>query len=74
MVNPADEQRFARSLADAQNSVVVWVPGEPGPPPGQPLPLITEVIERDYEPAAQFGAIQVWRRKGTDRPVGIATR
>ncbi|MDR3633685.1 MAG: hypothetical protein P4L84_07595 [Isosphaeraceae bacterium] len=74
MVNPADEQRFADGLAGARNSVVVWVPGEAGPPPGQPLPLITPVILRDYEPAARFGAIEVWRRKREGSQPGVTSR
>lgn len=74
MVNPTDEPRFARELADARDSVVVWVPGEPGPFPPQPLAFITPVIEQHYEPAAKFGVIEVWRRKPETLPAGIANR
>ena len=44
MVAPEDEARFARSLEDTPDSVVVWVPSEVESDPDFPLPILTEVF------------------------------
>ena len=66
MVAPEDEERFAKTLEATADSVVVWVPSEVQSDTDFPLPILTEVIERLYEPDARFGPIEVWRRK--ERP------
>ncbi len=66
-VKPDDEPRFARQLEDTPNSIVVWSPGEirgnPGNKGSFTLASIEPVIRRQYERAAAFGPIEVWRRK-----------
>jgi hypothetical protein len=68
-VRPEDESAFARAIEQApRDSVVVWTPEM-----GQFVDLyihypqvrrLEPVIRRFYEPAARFGDIEVWRRKG----------
>jgi hypothetical protein len=71
MANRGDEERFARSLENEPDSLVVWSPGEAGPDPSFRIDRIEAAIRRLYEPDARFGAIEVWRRKGAS--VGGAT-
>jgi hypothetical protein len=68
-VRPEAESAFARAIEQApRDSVVVWTPEM-----GQFVDLyvhypqvrrLEPVIRRYYEPAARFGDIEVWRRKG----------
>jgi hypothetical protein len=58
---------FAADLERAPDSVVVWVPDEPGVDPRIRLDRLTTVIRRDYRPAARFGVFEVWRRKASSR-------
>ncbi len=60
VVRPEDEERFARSLRDADDSVVVWAPKEAGA--GHFSKLVATYHER-YEFRKAFGAIEVWVRK-----------
>jgi hypothetical protein len=62
MVEPDDEPEFARSLARADDAVVVWAPGEIGPDASFTIRTIEAVIRERYAPEAQFGPIAVWRR------------
>ncbi len=64
MVNPRDEPAFVESLEKANDSVVVWSPGEVGPDPLFQAPRIEAAIRRLYQLEARFGAIEVWRRRG----------
>jgi hypothetical protein len=65
-VRPDDEGEFARRLESEPDSVVVWAPSEIGHNHRYnrdfDLPLLEPTIRRLYEPAARFGAIEVWRR------------
>jgi hypothetical protein len=65
MVNPSDQACFAKALEDQPDSLVVWSPGEAGPDPSFKIDLIESTIRRLYEHDARFGAIEVWRRKGS---------
>lgn len=60
VVKPDDEGRFAAALEHADDSVVVWIPDEPG---FNPYARLAPVIRRLYRPEARFGAIEVWRRR-----------
>lgn len=62
MVNPDDEDAFARSLERWNNSVVIWSPGEVGPVSGIHFDHLEAAIRRLYRFEARFGAIEVWRR------------
>ncbi len=62
VVNPDDEEGFARALEGCRDSVVVWDPGRIGLDPGSALGRVTGVIRRHYRPEARFGDIEVWRR------------
>jgi hypothetical protein len=63
MVRRGDASRFAASLEDAENSVVVWVPGEVGPDPSFTINELTTVVRQRYEFEARFGLIELWRRR-----------
>lgn len=63
MVKHDDEAGFARALERTPDSVVVWAPSEEAVERNFTLELLRPVIVRDYEPAARFGVIEVWRRK-----------
>ena len=56
------EEQFATALEQTPDSVVVWIPDEDGPL-AIPLERLTPVIRKLYQPAARFGAIEVWQRK-----------
>lgn len=62
-VRNSDEGRFAESLEQTPDSVVVWSPPEERLEPNFRLDHMIPVIRRLYEPAARFGDIEVWRRK-----------
>ncbi|HWE40596.1 MAG TPA: hypothetical protein VG406_28875 [Isosphaeraceae bacterium] len=55
--------RLAAALEQATDSVVVWEPDGHGADPRLRVDAILGVVRRDYEPAARFGRIEVWRRK-----------
>jgi hypothetical protein len=57
-----DEPAFAKSLAQATDAVVVWVPGERAMGPSLRLKRVERVIRHLYKPEARFGLIEVWRR------------
>jgi hypothetical protein len=63
MVRRGDDSTFAESLENAENSVVVWVPGEVGPDPSFTINELTTVVRRRYEFEARFGQIELWRRR-----------
>jgi hypothetical protein len=67
MVRPDDQEAFAESLARADDSVVVWAPGEPGFDPDFSIARIEAVVRRLYRPEARFGVIEVWRRRDDAR-------
>jgi hypothetical protein len=56
-IAPDLEDRFAQAVAQPQNAVVVWIPHETG------FERLEQTIRRCYQPEAQFGAFEVWRRK-----------
>jgi hypothetical protein len=56
-VAPELEGRFASSLLEHEDSVVVWDPKAPG------FPLLERTIREHYRPEAQFGSLEVWRRE-----------
>lgn len=66
-VRKDDQDAFARALDRADDSVVVWSPAEHAEGAifrkWLPLDQIVAVIRSRFEPAAKFGAIEVWRRK-----------
>jgi len=74
MVRPEQESDFADRLAKTPESVVVWVPGEVGPDPKFTLEQITPVIRDLYEPEAQFGKIEVWRRRAHPETSSLSRR
>ena len=57
------DHEFAQSLLDATDSVVVWDSRQDFPDPHLRLEQTVAVIRQHYEPAARFGAYEVWRRK-----------
>jgi hypothetical protein len=63
--DPSLGERLAEALERAPDSVVVWEPDGRGADPrlGRRVEAILRVVRRDYEPAARFGRIEVWRRK-----------
>jgi hypothetical protein len=65
VVQPKDEDRFITALHDARDSVVVWAPAETEMFHSLParFPRLANEIRALYEPAAGFGAIEVWRRR-----------
>jgi hypothetical protein len=82
-VNPREIDAYVRALEETPDSVVVWAPGDPYRLPvwnpvtfGVPFvdegPL-TRAIERLYEPAAKFGRIEVWSRKGSAMGAGASS-
>ena len=62
LVKPDDQDRFARALDMADDSVVVWSPNEIGPDCDFRLDQIEAVIRRRYHPEARFGPVEIWRR------------
>ena len=72
VVRPSDEARFITTLHATPDSVVVWAPGVTGPTsvPSQ-FPRLAQAIRELYEPAARFGAIEVWRRRGISGAVRL---
>ena len=63
MVRHTDDATFAASLENSHNSVVVWDPEGGGPDPNFSIQFLNAVVRREYQPAARFGVIEVWRRK-----------
>jgi hypothetical protein len=70
--NSAWEARYVEQLTQATQSVVVWIPSESASEsmPGGELRLLSRAIRDLYEPEAQFGQIEVWRRK-PDSKAGV---
>lgn len=64
LIRPDDEADFARSLEEHDDSVVVWAPDEIGRRSKFDLEILAPAIRRLYEPAAAFGPIEVWTRRG----------
>ncbi len=62
LVNIDLEPEFAESLAQADDSVVVWSPEEHGLVSQLRLDRLAAVIREHYRPEARFGHIEVWRR------------
>jgi hypothetical protein len=62
-IAPEYEHACAVALERTPDSVVVWVPGEDPVSWGGPLPELEAAVRRLYVPDAQFGAIEVWRRR-----------
>ena len=56
------EVEFARLLEAADDTVVVWIPGERSFDPRLQLPILERTVPRFYHPEARLGGIQVWRR------------
>jgi len=54
---------FAKALERADDSVAVWLPHQIAYEPRMRYEKVHAVIRKYYEPAAQFGQIEVWRRK-----------
>jgi hypothetical protein len=65
------DPEFARDLERATDSVVVWEPAQEDIDPKMKLERVIAVIRRLYEPEARFGAIEVWRRKGSGGPRAV---
>jgi hypothetical protein len=68
MIRPEDMSRFAESLEQATDAVVVWAPDEDRKFDDMKqfdITTLEKVIHRRYEPiqGARFGLIQVWRLK-----------
>ncbi|AGA25062.1 hypothetical protein [Singulisphaera acidiphila] len=63
MLCPEQQEDFAKILAQTENAVVVWIPGEIGPDPKFNLDTLVAVIREHYRPDVKFGAIEVWKRK-----------
>jgi hypothetical protein len=61
-VRPDDEGVFADQLERTPDSVVIWWPEEFA---GSAYRRLEVVIRNRYEPDAEFGIFQVWRRKTT---------
>lgn len=67
LLRPRDEARFAESLREQQDAVVVWDPTTAPGQPGLGFDLLQSVLTARYEPAARFGTVEVWRsRPGAD--------
>ena len=68
VVKPDDEMKFARTLEEYPDSVVVmWSPGQIGKY-DHPLPKLEAVVRRLYRPDARFGSLEIWRRRSADEP------
>jgi hypothetical protein len=68
----ATEREYIACLERTPNSIVVWEPskslkGELFGPGHEPFEYreLAETVRRLYEPDAQFGPIEVWRRRFT---------
>jgi hypothetical protein len=66
MVRRQDEPAFALALEQADDAVVVWIPGEVGLNPSFRIPLIDRAIQLHYRFEARFGEIEIWRRRSPD--------
>ncbi|WP_165231794.1 hypothetical protein [Aquisphaera insulae] len=58
------EADFVGFLEQADDSVVVWAPGEAAwhDPLEKPYESLAQAVRRRYRPAARFGGIEVWTR------------
>jgi len=56
------EADFARLLEEADDAVVVWIPGERSFHPRLQIPILERTVLQFYRPEARLGGIQVWRR------------
>ncbi len=63
IVRPADFTAFRQALEAADDAAIVWSPAEVDAFPDGPAARLSPVIRRDYEPAARFGPIEIWRRR-----------
>ena len=63
MVDPGDEPAFVGALERAEDTVVVWSPGDPGVDPEFRTDRLDAAIRRLYRFEAKFGAVEVWRRR-----------
>jgi hypothetical protein len=71
--HPDNEPQLADDLRKAENSVVVWVPGEPSLSKAMPpLDLLKSVVRELYEPETRFGVIEVWKRKARQPETPVA--
>ncbi len=66
-VNIDVDPEFADALERAEDSVAVWLPHETSGEPNMQFEKVHAVIRKYYEPAAQFGKIEVWTRKADGR-------
>jgi hypothetical protein len=57
------DPEFARELENGNCDVVVWIPGEERREPRMSLPRLCAAIRESFEHEAQFGRIEIWRRK-----------
>jgi hypothetical protein len=60
VVSPGDEDRFLQSLEQAADSVVVWAPDDNRT---RERVRFVSAVHRLYRMEAQFGEIEVWRRR-----------
>jgi hypothetical protein len=56
------ELDFARLLEAAEDTVVVWIPGERSFDPRLQIPVIERTVTQFYRPEAKLSGIQIWRR------------
>ncbi len=63
-VHPELELEFANSLQSQVPSIVIWNDREEMSKVEIKLPLIDNMIRREYEPFARFGQIDIWKRRG----------
>jgi hypothetical protein len=70
MIQSEDEGAFAEALERTPDSVVIWAPREVGSDRFFQLKTLDPAIRWLYEPAAKFGAIEVWRRKPSEPTSG----
>jgi hypothetical protein len=56
------EADFAHSLEAAEDTVVVWIPGERSFDPRLQIPIIERTVTQFYRPEARLSGIQIWRR------------
>jgi hypothetical protein len=64
IVKPSDEARFAQTLEQTPDSVVVWwSPEAPEDPLFHRFPKLEAIVRRLYRPEARFGDLEVWRRR-----------
>jgi hypothetical protein len=55
------EAEFARLLEAAEDTIVVWIPGERSFDPRLQIPILERTVTQFYRPEASLDGIQVWR-------------